>query len=320
MIKKIISLVLVYTLKPISHILLMFFNSVIIYRFGNSLGDFVYMSSVLREINLRKKKNIILFTNRKEFFINNPRIKILVYSSYGSIVSFILKNIKGKYIMEFNSIKTNSNKSNKHFLYYHKKNIHIVEAMSEHFTMSLDYNNLKNEIFFSEEEKKYFEKKIKLPEKFSLIHSQSKKSFTTNKEWKPEGMQEIIYQLNNFKWIQIGKLGEPKLDNCRILFDLPLRELAFVISKCEFIVCYEGFFNHLASCFNKKTFVIHTGFLSEQAFKYKNNIIIHNNEKIKCYPCYDLICDSHHENVLQNITSEFLVKKIMNNINKLNDY
>ena len=84
--------------------------------------------------------------------------------------------------------------------------------------------------------------------------------------------------------------------------------MAFLISKCDFIVCYEGFFNHLASCFNKKTFLIHTGFLPIQSFKYSNNIIIHNNNKIRCHPCYDLVCDEHQENVKQNINSEFVLK------------
>ena len=84
----------------------------------------------------------------------------------------------------------------------------------------------------------------------------------------------------------------------------------------NFIVCYEGFFNHLASCFNKKTFLIHTGFLPIQSFKYSNNIIIHNNNKIRCHPCHDLVCDEHQENVKQNINSEF-VSENKNNLNSL---
>lgn len=313
MIKKIIISILNYSLKPLVYILLKLFNTVIIFRFGNSLGDQVYMSSILREINIKKKKNIILFTNFDQFYKNNPRIKILIKSTYGTIVSFLLNNMTGKMIMNFNSIY--SNKSNKHFLYYHKKNIHIAQAMSEHFPLDLDYSNLENELFLTEKEKKSFSFKMNLPKKYSLIHSQSKQSFTKNKEWKQEGMQDIINNLDNINWIQIGKSEEPKLKNCSFFFDLPLRELAFIISKCDFIVCYEGFFNHLASCFNKKTFLIHTGFLPIQSFKYKNNIVIHNNEKIRCYPCYDLVCDEHQKNVKQNIDSEFVFKKIKNNLN-----
>ena len=313
MIKKIVVLTINYSLKPLFYIMLKLFNTVVIFRFGNSLGDQVYMSSILREINIKKKKNIILFTNFDQFYKNNPRIKLLIRSTHGTIVSFLLDSMRGEMIMNFNSI--HSNKSNKHFLYYHKKNIHIAQAMSEHFSLDLDYNDLKNELFLTEKEKKYFSAKMDLPEKYSLIHSQSKQSFTKNKEWKREGMQDIINHFNNINWIQIGKSEEPKLKNCNFFFDLPLRELAFLISRCDFIVCYEGFFNHLASCFNKKTFLIHTGFLPIQSFKYSNNIIIHNNDKIRCHPCYDLVCEEHQENVKQNINSEFVLKKIKNNLN-----
>ena len=119
MIKKIVALILNYSLKPLFYIMLKLFNAVVIFRFGNSLGDQVYMSSVLREINIKKKKNIILFTNFDQFYKNNPRIKILIKSTHGTIVSFLLNSMRGKMIMNFNSI--HSNKSNKHFLYYHKK-------------------------------------------------------------------------------------------------------------------------------------------------------------------------------------------------------
>ena len=46
--------------------------------------------------------------------------------------------------MNFNSI--HSNKSNKHFL-LSQKNIHIAQAMSEHFSLDLDYNELKMSYF-----------------------------------------------------------------------------------------------------------------------------------------------------------------------------
>ena len=56
MIKKIVVLTINYSLKPLFYIMLKLFNTVVIFRFGNSLGDQVYMSSILREINIKKKK------------------------------------------------------------------------------------------------------------------------------------------------------------------------------------------------------------------------------------------------------------------------
>ena len=56
-----------------TNILLGLFNLVVIFRNGDAIGDHVYMSSIIREISL--KKGIILFTNYPDIFLNNPRIK-----------------------------------------------------------------------------------------------------------------------------------------------------------------------------------------------------------------------------------------------------
>jgi ADP-heptose:LPS heptosyltransferase len=186
--------------------------------------------------------------------------------------------------------------------------------MSEHFKLNINFKNFKNEFFFSKHELLKFKKDLDLPEKFSLIQSISKTSFTKNKEWKHEGMQSIVDYFSQINWIQIGLSTEPKLNNCIYKLDLDLRSLAFVISKCNFLVTYEGLFNHLASCFEKKTFLIHTGFLPVEAFNYRNNIIIEKNSNMECFPCFDLDCKSHHENCVKNLSDDFVIKSISQNI------
>lgn len=290
----------------------------IIYRNGSALGDNLMITSLLKQISSKKIK-IILFVNNSDLFKNNPRIFKIFQTKKNSSFWFILKNIKGDAIVEFNS-KNIEKMKDKHFLFYHEKKTHLIESMSEHFSIDIDYNNLKNEIFFSEKEINSFEKDLKLPDKFAIIHSQSKQSFTKNKEWNFEGMQEIVNYFQNVNWVQVGKIGEPKLKYCKIFFDLHIRKLAYIVSKCEFLICYEGFFNHLASCFNKKTFLIHTGFLHAEAFKYKNNVIIENNKKLDCYPCYDLVCKTHKNQVLKNMTNELVLNKIKDNLENKNEY
>ena len=316
MIKEILSNIL----KKISPAVNKFFlskNFIIIYRNGSALGDSLMITSVLKEISSKKK--ILLFVNSSDLFKNNPRVNKIFQVKKNNFIWFILKSIDGESVLEFNS-KNIGKMTDKHFLFYHKKKVHLIESMSEHFLIDIDYDNLKNEIFFSENEVYNFEKELQLPDKFSIIHSQSKKSFTENKEWSLEGIQEIVHHFQNINWVQVGKSQEPKLKNCKIFFDLHIRKLAYIVSRCEFLVCYEGFFNHLASCFDKKTFLIHTGFLHIEAFKYKNNIIIENNEKIDCYPCYDLICKTHKKQVLKNMSNEFVINKIKNNLENKNEH
>ena len=297
-------------------------NILIIFRRGDAIGEHVYMSSVIRAISIQNKKKIILFTNKYEIYINNPRIFKLFKLKKKSVVWYFLNYLKGMAILEFNSkhaTKINHKYKKKYCLYFHSDSkIHLAQAMSEHFNMDLDYNNLKNEFFFSSAELKNFNNKIYLPEKYALIQSISKLSFTKNKEWKIQGIQAIIDHFNKVKWIQIGKSGEPVLRNCDKMLDLNIREVAYVISKCEFLVTYEGLFNHLASCFQKKNFVIHTGFLPIEAFNYQNNIIIERNSNMDCYPCYDLECKNHYKKCLKNLNTEYVLDKIEKNLLKNN--
>jgi len=286
----------------------------VIYRIGNAIGDHVYMSGVIREIRLNKKKKILLFSNHYLLFQNSKRINYLFEFKINSYIWFFLNCLKGSNILEFNSIHSNK-MNNIHFLNYHKNNkISLAQAASEHFKMNIDYTNLQNEFFFSNNEIKVYEKKFLLKEKFSIIHSTSKTSFTKNKEWKIDGMQKIIDSFPKISWIQIGTTNEPKLRNCKHLLNIDLRECAYLIYKSDFLVVYEGLFNHLASCFNKKTFLIHTGFLHADSIKYPNNILIEVNNKMKCYPCFEMNCKDHKKNFLKNLKESKVIEIIRHNI------
>ena len=312
MISKFLGKIINLFFKKIINKALSYNNALIIFRNGSAIGDHLYMTSVLREIYLQNKK-IILFSNYYELFINNQRIYKLFKFKSNSFIWFFLNNLKGECILEFRSL--NDKKSNKHFLFYHKdKYIHLSQAMSEHFNLNLSYKDIKNEFFFTKKELINYEKNIKLPEKFSLIQSNAKQTYTANKEWNLEGMQGIINHFHSIHWIQIGKSDETKLKNCDYKLDLNLRELAYVIFKCEFLVVYEGLFNHLASCFNKKIFLIHTGFLPKEAFNYKNNILIENNKSYPCYPCFDIDCENHKYFTKRNIKIENVIEKIKSNL------
>ncbi len=311
--KKIIYLFLNLVIAPIANSILNFFEIFVIFRNGSAIGDHVYMSSIIRLIKLKKKK-IILFTNYPELYFNNKRIYKLYSFKIKSNFWFLLSCCKGKNILEFNSVLIKEN-TGKHFMFYHKSNkIPLAQAMSEHFNLNLDYSNLKNEFFFSEKEIKQYENTIKLPANFALIQSCTKKTFTSNKDWKLNGIQNIINSFQDINWIQIGKSHEPRLSNCLHFLNLKLRELAYIIYKSDFIVSYEGLFNHLAACFEKKNFLIHSGFLHIDSVNYKNNIVIDENNKMNCYPCFNLHCENHTKNFVNKLSDEKVINCIRSNI------
>lgn len=312
-IKKIIFNITRLLFSKIFNFLIGLTNYIVIFRVGEAIGDHVYMSSIIREINLNKKKNIILFTNHYKLFANNLRIKILFKIDIKSYIWFFLDCLKGKNILEFNSIHIKKDIRN-HFLKYHKNNkMPLAQAMSEHFNLDIDYSNLKNEFYFDKLELLNYEKKFFFLKNFSLIHSTTKKTFTLNKEWKLSGLQKIIDSFQDINWVQIGTSNEPKLRSCKHLLNISLRETAYLIYKSNFIISYEGLFNHLAACFDKKNFLIHTGFLHENSINYNNNIIISENKRMKCYPCFDLDCKDHQTNFISKLSEEKVINIIKEN-------
>ena len=317
MLKKLLKFILEKIIKDYLNYFLKKNKYLIIFRCGNAIGEHVYMSSVIKKL-FNQNKKIILFTNYYFLYENNPHVYKIFKFKKKSYIWFFLKNLVGDTILEFNSIyatKINHINNNKYFLYFHKnRKIHLAEAMSQHFNLIDDYSNLKNYFFFSEKEYINYEKEFDLKEKFSLIQSTTKKKFTENKEWKVDGMQKIVNHFNNIKWIQIGTSEDPNLEGCEHMLDLDLRKTAYLIKKCNFLISYEGLFNHLASCFDTKNFLIHTGFLPEQAFYYKNNILIEKNSEMSCYPCYSIKCTDHKKEFLSKLNDEFVIKTIEKNI------
>ena len=201
------------------------------------------------------------------------------------------------------------------FMKFYPRNIHIGLAHAFHFDMNLNSDNFKNEIYFSEKEIIVYKKKFNLPSQYAVIHSEAKKTFTHNKNWGSEKIQDIVNKFDKINWIQVGIKGEFELKNIlNCHFNMSLRELAFIISNSDFLVCMEGMHNHMASAFNKKNFLIHTGFLTMESVKYPNNILIENNSKLKCYPCFSRSCDEHKKHCDENLTSDYAIGIIKRNL------
>ena len=70
----------------------------------------------------------------------------------------------------------------------------------------------------------------------------------------------------------------------------------------------------------EKNFLIHTGFLIVETFKYKKNIIIGKNSIMKFYPCLDIECKNHNNNYMKNFTKDFVIRSIKKNLNLVNNY
>lgn len=162
---------------------------IVIFRFHGGLGDFVTLTSLIREINIKfPQKRIYLFSGNKEVFTNNPRIYKLFFIKTNFFKSILYRIFNILSILFPNTF----------YSYMYKKNI-IYSSLEEevkkgsrdtyqkiltkHWNLNLNYKNLKNEIYFSKEElEKYNIKYNFIFKKFALIHSEGKISYTPNKE------------------------------------------------------------------------------------------------------------------------------------------
>ena len=286
-----------------------------IFRNGKAIGELVYLTSLV-SFFYKKNYRVIVLTKYPEIFYNNFKIYLNLNSDrlffLKKIIFKILFKIEGENIINFNPFNSKL-KVDDHFLKNYSQDTHFLSSVSQKLGIFMDYRNIQNEFYFSKIEEEKLKNKLKLPDSYALIHSESKKTFALNKEWGSEKMQKVVDGYNNITWVQIGLSSDFPLEGVIHKFDLTIREMGFLVYKCKFLVSLEGVFNHLASCFKKKNFLILSGMLPFQASYYKNNVIISNTEKLRCYPCYQLNnCNVEGKPCTNGILVDDVLKKIKN--------
>ncbi len=291
-------------------------NIIIIFRKGNAIGEIVYLTSLVNYLNkVNNKYKIITISRYPEIFFYNNKVflNLKIYNNFFyKFLFFILFRIAGSNIIDFNH--TISADEDTHFLKSYPSNTHLALVVRK-YKLNIQSDFIKNELFFSNEEKKFFEKKLLLPSEYAVFNSQSKLTYAKNKNWGYKNFQKVINLVPGIKWIQVGLSSEPLLDNCLYRLDLPLRELAYIVFRSKFVLTLEGFYNHLASCFDKRTFIILSGMLPAEASYYDNNIVISKFEDLDCVPCYKLNnCIKLEKLCTTRITPEYVAEKIIRNL------
>jgi hypothetical protein len=291
-------------------------NLIIIFRNGKAIGEIVYLTSLINCLYSKNNKyKIIIITKYPEILFYNKKIflNLKFYNNFFyRLIFYILCRITGSNIIDFNPEKKQLD-NDIHFLKSYPINTHLTLVVSK-YKLDLKTDSLKNEIFFSNIEKKIFEKKLLLPNEYAITHSQAKLTYAKNKDWGYQNMQKVINLTPKITWVQVGLSSEPLLENSIHRLNISLRELAYIIFRSKFVLTLEGLYNHLASCFDKKTFIILSGMLPVAASYYKNNVVISKFEDLDCAPCYRLNnCIKSDKLCTTRITPEYVVNMINKN-------
>ena len=286
----------------------------ILYRlYGDTIGDTLVMSALIKLLNEQFDYRILLVVKKyDEIFFNNPRlIKTLSYTKMGRIQRQLVKN--GLDVFHGTNIARFYNSTNNKQISI-KERSHMVHYNSAHIPDLLynDYNDVKTELYLSNEEIVRFQRKYRLPEKFAIIKPTGKLSFTSKKEWGFEKFQTVVLSLSSITWIQTGVKTDPLLKGVIDLRgETNLRELFYIISKSQFVLSIEGLYNHIAAAFSKPSFVVCSGFYYPEFFMYKNTIPIIRSPQIECSPCSESrFCYVPNKPCTEDILPESVVRII----------
>ncbi|MCT7517023.1 glycosyltransferase family 9 protein [Aliarcobacter cryaerophilus] len=276
------------------------------------------MSAVVKEISRQTKHKVIVFSSYPELFNNNPyvykNIDIKSYSKYiQKIINLFLRIFKSGQIENFCFPTVNGGVEN--YMRESKAKISLIEAHTLHFKTQLDLKDAKPDIFFDEDELQILKEKFKdLPNSFAIIQPIGKTTYTPNKEWGFEKYQEVVNKTQEkIRWVQVGLENDVLLSG---VVDMrgrtkTLRELAYVVSKSNFILSNEGLLNHIVASVNIKSFVVFSGFSQIELAKYDTTIPIVKVPQVECAPCWVLEkCPKDKKWCTEDILVEDVVKII----------
>lgn len=292
---------------------------IILFRLGNTLGDNVVITGIINQLVNKIDNEIVLFTKFPEVFYNNKKIYKIYDIKNKNIFPIILKLLEGNFVYEmhldfgkYNDIMDKLRAENTPLKNRNEK-IHISQCIAGKLNKKIGVKNLKNEFFFTEDEKFNYEKKFEkiINNKFTLVQPFSKAGFSKIRNWEFNKYQKLIdiYKLN---WVQVGLKDEKALNGVvNLLGKTSIRELFFLVYKCNFILSNDGALNHIANCFDKKSFVIMSGYTHEEYIKYDNTTLITRVPQIECAPCYlKTSCPKERKFCTEDIKVEDVLKVI----------
>jgi len=288
------------------------FNIFVIYRIGNAIGDQLCMSAIVRLIDEQYPFKIVIISSYPEIFYNNPRIwKNIGVLHFSLIASRILRFLSGSRLENF--LFKNNKYSFVEYMRSSDRKLHLVEAHSLHFNNEITYKKIQNEIYFSKSEIKKYAKKFNLPESYSVIQPNSKRSYTPNKQWSMENFQQVVDKRNDIHWVQVGGQNEFLLNSVEDYRDeTTLRELFYIVSRSQFVFANEGLINHIASAFKVTSYVISSGFSSISLAKYDNSVFFDASGSCENSPCWLLDeCGVSGKPCLSNIDPEIVATQLL---------
>ena len=292
---------------------------VVVFRFGSAIGEHVTMTAAVEHIAEKTDNKIIVLSNHQWIFENNPKVTHCSDLSFWPLLArkylvTFLSKCKQSRILEFRMRLPGSRSFEEHMRSnagLNKK--HLVQLHTIGWPkIYKPLNNIPKIYLLGD---KGILQELSIPNKFALIQSGGKLSFTPNKEWGEKKFQEVVDKTRDVvSWVQVGLPTDKKLNHCiDIRGKVSFTKLAKVVESANFGLFQEGFFCHLAASLNTRTYTIYTGFLDSSISSYPKNIPI-KSDPVECSPCWLLDPCPQKMQCLRSTNPDVVVTKILKDI------
>jgi len=269
-------------------------NRMIIARKGDAIGEHVALTATVRLIHEQWLRRIIVITSYPDIFQKNPSVersidaKNISPSLYSAMVKWIWRfpfdRIKEARFRDPDGTSfAEVMRSRPDF-----KALHLAQAHSWHFTKQLNWSKIEPYVHVDNEDVVASKAKYDLSDKrYALVVSETKTSFTPNKNWGAARFQNVVEETKGaITWVQVGHQSDACLTNARDLRgQTTLQELATLLKGAEFVLCPEGLLTHLAAAVGRPSITIYTGFLSPSTSMYGTTTAI-TATGVDCAPCW----------------------------------
>jgi len=237
--------------------------------------------------------------NHEEIYTNNPYIDFL--SVYPNESSFNKIKLDKLYETNYGKLKPTIN-----------CNEHATHIIADLLDVKLKYDKL--QIFLTDNEDTKAKRIMSNYNNPIVIHTTSK--CTNNKDWPDEKWNELVKQMSEFTFIQVGLRDETLITGAIDKRGNSIIETIALIKHAKCFVGVESGFGHTTNAFNTKGVVLF-GPSNPIIFGHENNINLYKD--IECSPCVDTLGNKkcpYDKKCIKLITIKEVEKAILKLTNK----
>ncbi len=246
-------------------------REIIVPTFG-SYGDLLMTNGVLKQYSALKNRKLFVICKNDVLLYNLPFIeKHIAHSSAFYFILWMSKWFNNIKIINYGAINTDADQ-------------HLMQRIANCLSFKLEpgfkpfykMDNAADAIPLDF---------IKSDLPVICIQSEANTTFSQNKNWIPERMDELVATLNHKAiTIQIGAKDDRKLaTHYHYQGELTIRQSIYLLSKSNLFIGTEGALMHACSAINTKAVIIFGGYIHPHQSGYEN--IIGLKSDVECAPC-----------------------------------